>query len=170
MRTFLILFLIFFTLSSCNKDTIYIEHDCSDPEGLYGCWFRKFPNLVGYLSGTIEMGETHIVVNFNKEGSFSYKTIILGLYENSTIVDTSAWTVDIGVYEIDQNSIDIQIENSLWWDSYYKDMDKPEVFEIDSFIEKYRNANYEVKNDTLYFTYEYYDHGYHETTERFFIR
>lgn len=170
MRTLLIGLLIFVTLFSCKKEAINIEHDCSNPENLYGCWFRKFPDSVWSPSGPIEMGEVHIIVNFTREGVFSYKIINLGLYENSTLADTSAWKIDIGTYEIDQNKIGIQIENSFWWDSFYKDMDKPELFEIDGFIEKYRNASYELKNDTLYFTYEYYNHGYHETTEQFSIR
>ncbi len=106
---------------SCNKES-------SDQGELEGIWFHSVRNLVwgGPNEPSFERGESHIAVTFTNEGEFIYKRIVLGIYEGTSISDTSFIAFESGIYTVENEKIDISLNQRLWWDAFYGNMDSLE--------------------------------------------
>lgn len=140
---------IFLLTASCQKNN---ENYSSD---LTGEWFRKIPNSVwaGQGQPIVERGETHFILAFKDDGSFFYETITLGIYEGTTLSDTSAWSKNTGTFEVSGSQLNIQLESRIWWDAFYEDMDTPDTLDI-SHAQIYKDATYSVDLDSLTFEYQ----------------
>ena len=137
-------------LSSCDKEASNMH---SDPEELHGTWFRSYANKVwgGHNQPSFERGESHITITFGENGEFIHNKTVLGIYEGTTMEDTSAIIIVSGTFKTENETIDITLDKRIWWDSYYEDM---QDFE-ESFAnpDKYIDVTFEIINEDLKLIY-----------------
>ena len=138
---------ILLSTSSCKKETVIA------PEDLEGTWFRSYPNKVwgGRNQPSFERGEAHIRITFRDNGEFIYNRTILGLYEGTSIEDTTAIVIESGTFSTEEGTIDITLNNRIWWDSFYKDMEEFETSGVDP--NRYTDVTFEIINEELNLVY-----------------
>ena len=139
-------------LSSCEKET---KTMMSNPEELEETWFRSYPNKVwgGHNQPSFERGETHIRITFQDNGEFIYNRTTLGLYEGTSIDDTTAIIIESGTFSAEKGAIEIILNKRIWWDSFYEDMEEFEESGVNP--NRYMDVTYEIINEELnleYFT------------------
>jgi len=117
-------------LSSCDKE---ISTTIMNPQELEETWFRSYPNKVwgGHNQPSFERGETHIRITFQENGEFIYNRTVLGLYEGTSIEDTTAIRI--------------------WWDSFHEEMEGFEESGVNS--NRYMDVTYEIINEELNLVY-----------------
>lgn len=136
--------------SSCKKDTSTV---IANSEELEGTWFRSYPNQVwgGHQQPSFERGETHIRITFKDNGDFIYNRTVLGLYEGTSIEDTTAIFIESGTFIAAEEELEINLNRRIWWDSFYEDMNEFEESGVDS--KRYMDVTYEIVNDELNLVY-----------------
>ena len=160
-------FLLFLTLTlfiaSCDEDNMAMSPSqstkpcnvsCELSEQVIGRWQRVIANSIwqGRDLPAKEMGETHFYLTFDMDGSFSYHTITLGIYENTLPTDTSAWVNEVGTYVISDQDISIDLQDQIWWDAFYTDMIYPDTLEVIA-NGRFDETSVVVENDILHLSY-----------------
>jgi len=104
-----------------------------------------------FISSIFERGETHIRIIFRENDEFIYNRTVLGLYEGTSIEDTTAIIIDSGIFSADEGTMDITINKQIWWDSFYG----PTVnFEEGNVIaNKFKDVTYEINGNELNLVY-----------------
>jgi len=89
---------------------------------------------------------------------FVQNTTILGVYEATSINDTSAIMIESGTYTTEDENIEIIINERISWDSFFGDtVEFGENYMLQPRI--YEDGTYEITNEELrleYFTVEDY--------------
>lgn len=135
---------------SCGKeDTVRL----TNVNDLQGKWFRSYDNTFAgnIYQPSFERGKVHVTINFKKDGKFLHNTTFLGIYEGTTITDTSAIIIESGIYTTEGNTITINLEKSKWWDSFYENMEDFKVENINP--NKYKDITFEITDRDLEFIY-----------------
>ena len=136
-------------LSSCEKESPITI----DPDKLENTWFRSYPNKVwgGHNQPSFERGETHIRITFRDNGEFIYNRTVLGLYEGTSIEDTTAIIIESGIFSADEETMEITLNKRIWWDSFYGATVDFEESRVNS--NRYRDVTYEVNDNELNLVY-----------------
>jgi hypothetical protein len=154
MRKTIILVFLLPMFISCNKDNTtlgsFIDVSYAD---LVGDWFRSEPTRVWSAEDENKVrGETHYTVSFYENGAFEYNRTTLGLYEKTTIEDTTGFRIQHGSYVLNENQIEIDIDVYTWFDTFYGDMIEPETNYYDSNYKfLFLDASVEINDDILTF-------------------
>lgn len=133
-------------LISCDKESFNMEE-------LEGNWFRSHKNKVwgGHNKPSFERGESHITITFSDNGEFVRNRTVLGIYEGTNINDTSAIVIESGTFTTENDAIEILLNERIWWDSFYEDMDGFEASGIDP--NKYKDITYQINGQELKLEY-----------------
>ncbi len=144
---FLILLLAnFILLVSCQNNS-------SQTDELEGVWFRSYKNKVWdrATNTSFERGETHVTLSFMEDGSFTKNRTVFGLYDGTSIQDTTAIVIENGTYSLDNENIDITLTQRLWWDSFYGDMEGLEESGFNA--HRYQYMTYNIIESELFIQY-----------------
>ena len=135
-------------LSSCDKEEV-----STDIGDLKESWFRSYKNKVsgGPNEPSFFRGESHINLTFSENGEFIKKRTTLGLYEGTSLEDTTSIVIESGTYTVQNDSIKIILDRRIWWDSFYEDMEDFEDSNYDP--NKYMDMTFKVIEDELKLEY-----------------
>lgn len=133
-------------LISCHKESFKQEE-------LEGSWFRSYKNKVwgGHNKPSFERGESHITITFSDIGEFVRNKAVLGIYEGTNINDTSAIVIESGTFTTENDKIEVLLNEHIWWDAFYEDMDSFATSGIDP--NKYKDISYQINGKELKLEY-----------------
>lgn len=150
IKVFSLLILFLLAFASCNSDEPNLKGTENE---LIGQWFRSGPIKVytGPNQEPEERGDRQVIVSFFEDGTFEYRRTTYGLYAGTTLDDINGYSIDHGVYTVDENNLVIDIHSYTWFDTFYPDTMEETIEYTTNYRWKFLDATFSIDEDELTF-------------------